>query len=67
MVTMDGTQTDTVPWEEGKESMSGGMIREVRRQELRTESGRDVRWCRDLEDEGLHCGPTLMHVANGSI
>lgn len=34
MVTMDGTQTDTVPWEEGKESMSGGMIREVRRQEL---------------------------------
>lgn len=42
MVTMDGTQTDTVPWEEGKESMSGGMIREVRRQELRRESGRDV-------------------------
>lgn len=48
MVTMDGTQTDSeggkVPGEEDKKKKHerGGLIKEVRRQELRRVSGRDV-------------------------
>lgn len=60
-------------WDANRHSPLGGRQRkherwfDKRSEETGTESGRDVRWCRDLEDEGLHCGPTLMHVANGSI